>query len=188
MKNKNQEQPAILDLDKIEKTEPVKKADVDRWIDDLVGSFCDPIIAYPSPWMDTIPEDLKKEVPLARMLLQMRYHAGQLKYMTATDVEALIYLYPASLEAPMGHDWSEIYIYLGAVVCGGMGRTVPDDLKDTKLSDYQLQELERLKRWIYEQRVKHRKARARGEKLEKKTQEQEEPEAEVVQHAFDLGR
>jgi hypothetical protein len=33
----------------------------------------------------------------------------------ACDLEALIYLYPASLAAPMGEQWTRIYLYLGTV-------------------------------------------------------------------------
>jgi len=31
-----------------------------------------------------------------------------------TDPEACAYLYSASLESPMGHDWTQIYLYTEA--------------------------------------------------------------------------
>ena len=45
---------------------------------------------------------------------------------------------------------------------------VPEDLKSEKLSDYDMQELNQLKRWIYSRRVEHRKEKARGERREAK--------------------
>lgn len=185
-KNLDMLQEAGQVIEEVESLQQGKRFNLDKSIEELVGALCDSIIAFPSPWMDTIPDNLKKEVPLARMLLLMQYNSGIIEYMTATDVEALIYLYPRSLEAPMGHDWTEIYIHLGALVCGGMGRKVPDDLKETKLSKNQLEDLEHLKRWIYERRVIHRKSRRRGEKAEEKSRKEKES-PEVIQQTFDLG-
>lgn len=185
--NFKQGQPEIFPLEEIERQTPEKRFNLDRSIDDLVGSLCDPIIVYPSPWMDTLPEEVKGQVPLDRMVLQMRYHKGDIKEMTATNAEALLYMYPASLEFPLNHDWAQIYIYLGSLVCGSMGREIPEDLKNTVLTSDQLRHLEGLKRWIYEKRVQARKARRRGERLDEKSQKQEEAESPVVQHAFDLG-
>lgn len=171
----------------VERKGPEKGFNLDKSIEELVGSICDPIIAWPSPWMDTIPKDLKDRVPLERMILQMRYHKGDIREMTATDVEALIYMYPRSLEDPMGETWTQIYIYLGAKVCGGMGREVPEELSGVVLTSYQEQHLEDLKRFIYDRRVKARKERARGERLDTKSKEPEEKEPPVIQHTFDLG-
>ena len=158
---------------------------VEEWISDLAGNFTDPIIVYPSPWMETLPEDIKKQVPLERMLMQMRYHKGDIKEMTATDAEALLYMYPASLEFPFDRTWANIYIYLGAKVCGEMGRQVPDDLAFTVLDREEKRELDRLKKWIYERRVRYRKESERqGRKAEKEEKKKATPE--VIQHAFKL--
>ncbi len=181
------EQPGFFPPEEIERQAPEKRFNLDRAIDDLVGSLSDPIIVYPSPWKETLPEEILKQVPLDRMVLQMRYHKGDIKEMTATDTEALLYMYPASLEFPLDHDWAQIYIYLGSLVCGSMGREIPEDLNNTELTSYQMQKLEHLKRWIYDKRVQARKARRRGERINEKSQEQEETGPPVVQHTFDLG-
>ena len=63
-------------------------------------------------------------------LITIKWRWPPVKCVTAfTDAEALLYMYPRSLEAPMGHDWSQIYIDLGSKVCGSMAREVPEDLK-----------------------------------------------------------
>lgn len=156
---------------------------VEGWISELAGVFTDPIIVWPSPWMDTLPEAIKKEVPLQRLLMQMQFQAGAVEEMTATDAEALLYMYPASLEFPLNETWANIYVYLGAKVCGGMGRIVPDDLKETVLSENQKRELAHLKRWIYEHRVRWRREKDRGVRREER-EEKEKAAPKVIQHAF----
>jgi len=59
---------------------------------------------------------------------------------------------------------------------------VPEDLKSETLSDYDMQELNHLKYWIYEQRVKHRKEKARETRLQAK--EEKELEVEAAQPSF----
>jgi len=52
----------------------------------------------------------------------------------ATDAEALAYMYPRALEAPLDSDWTEIYLYLGTQV---MGDRMPDEIRKDSLSDIQ---------------------------------------------------
>jgi len=49
---------------------------------------------------------------------------------------------------------------------------MPVDIKVEALTEYQWRELKGLKNWIYQERVKHRKEKARGERR----REKEEPE------------
>ena len=90
---------------------------------------------------------------------------------TATDAEACAYLYTASLEAPLGSDWTQIYLYVaGKVVSRGKNTQIPDDIKVDSLNDYQIGLLQDLKGWIYERRLKHRKERRRVEKAQAMTE------------------
>ena len=166
---------------------PEKRFNLDRAIEDLAGVFTDPIIAYPSPWMDTIPQWLKEQITLDRLIEQMKAARGQEP--TGTDSEALAYLYPASLEAPLDHDWTEIYLYLGARVCGAHGKTVPDDINVRTLNRQQDEDLRRLKAWIYEKRRQHRKMKASDIRKERLANEREEKQAKSpdgLQTGFDL--
>jgi len=53
----------------------VKKAE--GWIDDLIGALCDPIIVYPSPWKDDLPDWIKPQITLERLVMNMKsMHAG----------------------------------------------------------------------------------------------------------------
>lgn len=172
----------------VEKRSPEKRFNVDRSIEDIVGTFCDPIIAYPSPWMDTIPQSLKEQITMDRLIEQMVAHREK-REPTGTDSEALAYIYPASLEAPMDRDWTEIYLYLGARVCRAQGRTVPDDINVRTLTREQESDLRRLKAWIYDRRRKHRTEKAKDIRKERLANEREEKQAkspENLQSVFDL--
>ncbi|MBU1173533.1 MAG: hypothetical protein KKD44_28530 [Proteobacteria bacterium] len=152
----------------------------DDWISDTVGALCDPIIVYESPWMETLPEWIKGEITLQRLALLMVAQKDESQRGIATNAEALAYMYPLSLERPMGHDWTEIYIYLGTQVMSknmsGRNKDFPEDIAIHSLSDYHMGLLNHLKRWIYERRVRARKDKERAERRGAK----EEAKAQVI--------
>ena len=110
----------------------------------------------------------------------------------ATDAEAACYLFTASLTAPIGSDWTQIYLYVAGGEMKDEAKTeMPADIKVEALTEYQWRELKGLKNWIYQQRVKHRKEKARGERRQeqekpeiKEATEAEELETKPVQHSF----
>ena len=135
---------------------------IDKQIDALVSALSDPIIVFTSPWMDTLPEWLKGEIKTQRLIQLMK---GEEE--VATDAEALAYMYPRALEAPLDSAWTEIYLYLGTQV---MGDRMPDDIRKDSLSDYQMGLLMELKRWICRQQVKAREERGRVERRKAKAE------------------
>jgi len=160
---------------------------VKKGISDIVGCLTDPIIVFPGGWGDTLPEWLKTAITLERMVMNMKAIKGE--QMTGTDAEACAYLYTASLTAPMDSDWSEIYLYLANQVVRRNRKTeIPQDIVVESLSDYRMGELRRLKDWLYQQRVKVRQERERGERREQKEAEaRQEAEQKDMQPAlFDL--
>ena len=148
---------------------------IEQGISEIVGVFTDPIISFPSPWNQDIPQWVKDRIILERLMMNMRVLKGEEP--TGTDAEALAYLMPASLEAPMGRDWTEIYLYVSTRVCAAAGKEVPEDIRVEMLSDYLMQELNRLKAWIYQQRIKVRLGRERVERRQKREEEAEERKA-----------
>ena len=156
---------------------------VDGWIDDLVGALCDPIIVYPSGWQDTLPDWIKPQITLERLIMNMKVikEGG----VPVGDTEALAYIYPRTMEAPMSEQWYRIYMYVFNQAMKVKKTEVPEDLKSEKLSDYDMQELNHLKDWIYQQRVKHRKEKARGERRQAKEEAEAKELATVpVQPSF----
>ncbi len=164
---------------------------VDGWVDDVVGALCDPIIVMPGGWGEDLPEWLKKKVPVERLcenVLASKEHREP----TATDAEAACYLFTASLSAAPSHDWTQIYLH---VATGEMKEEtkseMPADIKVEALTEYQWRELKKLKNWIYQQRMKHRKEKARAQRQEAKVEagEKDEPgekelETKPVQSSF----
>jgi len=190
-RQKQEDMEPMLDLKSmpVEKTEKAPRFSLDKGIDNLVGSLCDPIIVHKCGWgtRDMIPEWLRNRITLDRMLeLMVANKEG--RDPIGTNSEALAYMIPASMEAPMGHDWSQIYLHLATVVIDGeKNKVVPDDIRVDKLDNMQQEDLLRFKRWIYETKLKHRAGRRKEIKREIKGEEEEEKAAqEVIQHAFNL--
>ncbi len=160
---------------------------VDGWIDDVVGALCDPIIVMPGGWGEDLPEWLKKKVTVERLcenLLALKENREPL----ATDAEAACYLFTASLSAPIGSDWTQIYLYVAGGEMKDEAKTeMPADIKVEALTEYQWRELKQLKNWIYQRRVKHRRDRKRGQRQEERQVEEEkaeELETNSVQPSF----
>jgi len=142
---------------------------IDNQIDDLVGALTDPILVMPGGWGDSLPDWIKSQITLERLAQQMKALKGEKP--TGTDAEACAYLYTASLEAPMGHDWTQIYLYIaGKVVARAKNAQIPDDIKVESLTDDQMRDLQELKDWIYQHRVKVRQERRRAERRQVKAE------------------
>jgi len=152
----------------------------DKWIDELVGVFSDPIIVMPGGWGDTLPDWIRPAITQERLIANME--AAKTGVMTGTDAEACAYLYTASLEAPMDHDWSQIYLYIAGKVyerhrTKDSGVSMPEDIKVDKLDRNQMDDLNHLKAWLYDRRVKNRKGKDQAERRQKKEEEAAEKKA-----------
>ena len=151
------------------------------WIDDIVGALFDPIIVMPGGWGDDLPEWLRTRVALER-LAENIVALREGRELTATDAEAACYLFTASLTAPMDSDWTQIYLYVAG---GEMKDKMPEDIKVESLTESQWRDLKHLKDWIYQQRVKHRKEKQRGERRQAKEEAKaKELETRPVQPSF----
>jgi hypothetical protein len=154
-----------------------------RWISDLVGVFTDPIIVMPGGWDETLPDWIKKAITLERLLENARQIQGP--EMTATDAEAVAYLYTASLTAPLNNVWTQIYLFLAGKVMAQHQKTeISVDIKVESLSDYQQSELKRFKKWLYETRVQSRKDNMKTER--KKLKEENRPKEIAQSPLFDF--
>ena len=150
---------------------------VDKGISDIVGVFTDPIVVFPGGWGDTLSEWLKGAVTLERLEMNMKVLKGE--EMTGTDAEACAYLYTASLTQPMGHDWTQIYLYVAGKVHGRWHKgKMPEDIRVESLTTDQTKELNRLKEWLYRKRALARQDGDRTERWERKQEEAVRREAE----------
>jgi len=139
----------------------------EKGISDIVGVFTDPILVFPGGWGDTLPEWLKNAITLERLEMNMRALKGE--EMTGTDAEACAYLYTAGLTAPMDHDWSQIYLYVATMTYRHWNKgEMPADIAVDSISNYQRVELNRLKSWLYHQKVKVRQEKGRTERRQER--------------------
>ncbi|MBA7642932.1 hypothetical protein ES703_50641 [subsurface metagenome] len=154
----------------VKKRQPEKNFNLDKAMGEIVGVFCDPIIVMPGGWGDTLPGWLKEAITLERLIENIE--GSRRGAMTATDAEACAYLYTASLTAPMGHNWSQIYLYIAGKTYTRWKKTeMPEDIQVESLRDDQLQDLNRLKEWLYRKRTTIRLDRDRAERRQKKEEE-----------------
>ena len=160
-----------------------KQKSSEQHISDLVGALTDPIIVFPGGWGDTLPDWLKTAVTLERLVMSAKEAKGEES--TGTDAEACAYLYTASLTQPMDHDWTEIYLYIAGKCCKQEGKEVPEDIKMETLRDDQIADLNRLKAWLYRQRVQARLEKDRAERRQKREAAEAEREA-LQQSLFDF--
>ena len=148
------------------KSVPTKKV-INEHIENLLGVFTDPIVCYRGGGGAYIPEHLKSEVTIQRLLSVKKYADKKLELTDeeflydidmATDIEAIIYLMTASLSVPINHEWTEIYLYLNKNYFMSKKNEIPDVLNEVReLSPYLLRELNDLKRWIKRKQLRHRK-------------------------------
>ena len=147
---------------------------LEKGISEIVGCLSDPITVFPGGWGDTLPEWLKNAITLERLAMNMRALKGE--EMTGTDAEACAYLYTASLTQPMGHDWTQIYLYIAGKAYSRWrtkesGVEIPEDIRVESLNDDQMRDLNRLKAWLYRKRIQVREERDRAERRQKREEE-----------------
>ena len=179
---KHKNMGSMFDIDALtattEKPEKAAHFSLDKGIDNLAGALCDPIIVHGCAWAtrEMIPEWLRNRITLDRMI-ELMLANNEERDPIGTNSEALAYLIPASMEAPMGHDWTQIYLYLATrVIDGEKDKVVPEDIRVEKLDRNQEEDLLRLKRWIYETELKHRAGQRQEIKREIKEDKKREKE------------
>ena len=150
---------------------------MEKGISDIVGCLTDPIIVFPGGWGDTIPGWLKTAITLERLEMNMRGFRGE--KITGTDAESCAYLYTTGLTVPMDHDWGDIYLYVATKTYRRWRKNdVPTDVAVESISDYQLAELDRLKGWLYQQRICVRAENKKAHRGHKKEEMQIQRKAE----------
>jgi len=84
-----------------------------------------------------------------------------------------------SLTQPMDSDWTQIYLYIATQTYKRWEEgEMPTDIVVNSISDYRQGELNRLKLWLYHQRIKARQERDRAERTEKRAEAEAQREAE----------
>lgn len=119
-----------------------------------------------------MPDWLKQEIPLQRLIQLTLKYKGKTEGNKATDAEVLAYLYTANLSIPISSEYAEIYFYLGRKSLKWQGKTeVPDFLKDCEnIDEYKTSLLDKLKIDIWNVQEKAFKEKLKEDKKEIKKQ------------------
>ena len=133
----------------------------ENWISDLVCALKFPIITHPMG-AETIPEDLKRRIPIIRMLQLLNEPDSFREY--ATDEEVMVYIMTASLAFPLNHEWTQVYMKLTRKYLLAWKRTKLEDLPDflqnvINLNDYEDRLLRDMKCWIRQKQFGYLKRR-----------------------------
>lgn len=103
-------------------------------------------------WAETIPDWLMEAVKAERLVGGFTDLLDKGKEEVG-DAEACVYLYTASLRAPMSHEHTQIYMHLCTKLMKRVkGVDVPDDIKVQELPPYEQSELKDLKRMLWKKR------------------------------------
>ena len=114
-----------------------------------------PIIVANTHW--PLPETLIKDVQAERMINSL-IELGSPNILSPEEsvgyAEVVAYLNPATNQAPLRSNVTEIYLYCFTQLMKRKKLTeaIPKECVVEKLSDYQIQKLNEFKRWIYKSR------------------------------------
>jgi hypothetical protein len=117
----------------------------------VVRAFTDPVIAFPVPTgfreHFEVPKWDRNIIVLERLEMAMGALRGE--EVTATDAEAAFYLFTASLANRLNIYWGDIWGYVTTKLYRKWGYPqISGDLMVVSLTDDQMRDLNRLKRWI----------------------------------------
>ncbi len=148
----------------------MNKPTMEKGISDIVGCLSDPIIVFPGGWGEDLPDWLKNAITMERLGMNMKALKGE--EMTGTDAECCAYLWTAALTQPMDSDWTQIYLYIAGKTYTRWKKTeMPEDIRVESLTGEQVNDLNRLKEWLYRKRTDARLDKERAERRQKREEE-----------------
>lgn len=131
------------------------KRQTEKFVFEFMDMLSAPILTHSAAWKDAIPQRLIKEITLYRLI------AGMQKEELATLPETVAFIMTRSFDAPMDHDWTDIYTHVSCTVCEQCwGEDHWEQVKAPRiLNQYQAGMLKHLRQWIYRRRRMHVKTK-----------------------------
>ena len=121
------------------------------FVDQMMYMLTAPQIFHP-PW-DTLVEMHKQDVTLHRLINNKEILEKEM----CSELEAMLYLSSASLEAPMRRDWMEIYFWLFNRWDAEKAKAA--EIAMPNLDSTQIESMDRLRRWIFRTQMNHIKSK-----------------------------
>lgn len=137
-----------------------KKKEIESCVFNMMDALRSPILTFSPHWKDTIPQRILDKIPMARMIALFKSEE------MATLEECCAYMYTRSLEAPMEHEWTDIFTH---VCCRTLERWFNENRwEETRapkeLSAWLQSKLDGLRRHIYVKRREILKQQLRNQK------------------------
>jgi len=157
---------------------------LEQQISEMAGAFSDPIIVYPGGWQDSLPEKIRQDITTYRLIRLLK---GDLEM--ATWPEVCAYFYTITLCFPPQERVVRMYMY---AMTQYKGDPFPEDLRRETLDSYDMNELNRFRRWIRARQLEARKVRQRlnrsGSMKQTPAKETEDSELRPSLFDFNFGR
>ena len=145
----------------LKKTMSEEEKQFDEWATNMATELRRPCYLYPSPWSKDAPKPLRDRILPDRLIQLMQGIHG-----LATYSEVVYYMYGRTMDAPMGREWTDIYLYCGRESMPAIKEAMKTD-PDFNIHDLGSQEeslLLSIRRWIWEKSVKALKDRHKAER------------------------
>lgn len=147
---------------------PVKKPSsrqTEKFVFEFMDMLTAPIITFSTSWADAIPKHLKEDIQLSRLFASMQNEE------LASIPETVAYIMTRTYEAPMSHEWTNIYLWCSSKYLKQYRKKTDEDLKEIpihELNEYEQGLLKKLRVWIYEKRRECVKMKLKYSDYEKK--------------------
>ena len=124
-------------------------------VDSIMYCLLAPLIGYPG-WEDVVSQHKDRVI-----LMRLGHGLEIAETQQATEFETMLYLSSASLAAPMSHDWAEVYFHLFHRCF--TNQPAAEDIPNRELRGDQVEDLTRMRRWLYRTQVDQLKAKEKGQ-------------------------
>lgn len=158
--------PPQLSLDGFDMTngpsEPVpkkmtreEKKDQKIFVDTVMYGLSAPLIFPPGGWGESYPKERANYASIIRLASSIECYKSQM----CTVMDAHAYLFAQGLVAPFTHSWSKIFFYcMSKALSKEWKIMVADDKwleRDAELDINEIDDLNRLRSWIFKHQVKY---------------------------------
>ncbi|MFH1590528.1 MAG: hypothetical protein ABIC95_01235 [archaeon] len=127
-----------------------------RCFDPIIWAITDPIIVMPGYTDMSVPGKVMERIRIERLILATRQEN------MASEAETMRYISTATLRAPIGRDWTDIFMYLKRKYIQTLKMDPPDFLDyQIILNEMQESDLKGLREWIYKRSFEEVKRRSK---------------------------
>ena len=143
-----------LDLANIREKPAPMSANEKRLFDPIIWAISGPIIVMPGYTDMRIPDKVLERIRIERLLIA----ATQEKM--ASEAETMWYISTATLRAPIGRDWTDIFMYLTRKYIQALKIDPPEFLENQiVLNELQESDLRNLRGWLFKRSIEKVKRR-----------------------------